>query len=130
MSWAIQAATSRASLPITRSRCRYCWTRRTRYERRTASSACPRPISSIGKDASARSSWVRPSGTGHPGRTRFASCWRSDVLVLGVETSCDETSAAVLRDEGELLGHAILSQDVHQIYGGVVPELAARAHIR
>jgi N6-L-threonylcarbamoyladenine synthase len=52
------------------------------------------------------------------------------VLVLGIETSCDETSAAVLRGEGELLGHAILSQDVHAIYGGVVPELAARAHIR
>src|SRR5688572_30245325 len=51
-------------------------------------------------------------------------------LVLGLETSCDETSAAVLRGERELLGHVILSQDVHQIYGGVVPELAARAHLQ
>ena len=51
-------------------------------------------------------------------------------LVLGIETSCDETSAAVLRGEGELLGHVILSQDVHALYGGVVPELAARAHLR
>jgi N6-L-threonylcarbamoyladenine synthase len=51
-------------------------------------------------------------------------------LVLGLETSCDETSAAVLRGESELLGHVILSQDVHEIYGGVVPELASRAHLR
>lgn len=51
-------------------------------------------------------------------------------LILGIETSCDETSAAVLRGERELLSHIILSQDVHQIYGGVVPELASRAHLR
>ncbi len=51
-------------------------------------------------------------------------------LVLGVETSCDETSAAVLRAPDQLLGHVILSQDVHRLYGGVVPELAARAHLR
>src|SRR5690606_1927270 len=54
----------------------------------------------------------------------------SSPLVLGVETSCDETSAAVLRGERELLGHVILSQDVHRLYGGVVPELASRAHLR
>lgn len=52
------------------------------------------------------------------------------LLVLGLETSCDETSAAVLRGESEILGHVILSQDVHRIYGGVVPELASRAHLR
>ena len=51
-------------------------------------------------------------------------------LLLGIETSCDETSAAVLRGESELLGHVILSQDVHEVYGGVVPELAARAHLQ
>ena len=51
-------------------------------------------------------------------------------LVLGLETSCDETSAALLRGDTELLGHVILSQDVHQVYGGVVPELAARAHLQ
>ncbi|MGH7468483.1 MAG: tRNA (adenosine(37)-N6)-threonylcarbamoyltransferase complex transferase subunit TsaD [Longimicrobiales bacterium] len=55
---------------------------------------------------------------------------RSDGLILAVETSCDETSAAVLRGERELLGHVILSQDVHELYGGVVPELAARVHLR
>lgn len=51
-------------------------------------------------------------------------------LTLGIETSCDETSVAVLRGERELLSHVILSQDVHKIYGGVVPELASRAHLR
>jgi N6-L-threonylcarbamoyladenine synthase len=54
----------------------------------------------------------------------------SQPITLGIETSCDETSAAVLRGERELLSHVILSQDVHQIYGGVVPELASRAHLR
>ena len=51
-------------------------------------------------------------------------------LVLGVETSCDETSAAVLDGQNRLMGHVILSQDVHQVFGGVVPELAARAHLQ
>ena len=51
-------------------------------------------------------------------------------LVLGVETSCDETSAAVLDGHNRLLGHVILSQDVHEVFGGVVPELAARAHLQ
>jgi N6-L-threonylcarbamoyladenine synthase len=53
--------------------------------------------------------------------------------VLGIETSCDETSAAVLRRDGagvELAGLSILSQDVHRIFGGVVPELASRAHVQ
>jgi len=51
-------------------------------------------------------------------------------LVLGLETSCDETSAAVLSSDHHILGHVILSQDVHEVYGGVVPELAARAHLQ
>jgi N6-L-threonylcarbamoyladenine synthase len=50
--------------------------------------------------------------------------------VLGIETSCDETSAAVLRGRRDLLGHVILSQDVHALYGGVVPEIASREHLR
>jgi len=53
--------------------------------------------------------------------------------ILGIETSCDETSAAVLRTDGHRLevgGLVILSQDVHRIFGGVVPELASRAHVR
>jgi N6-L-threonylcarbamoyladenine synthase len=54
-------------------------------------------------------------------------------LILGIETSCDETSAAVLRRDAvgaELAGLSILSQDVHRIFGGVVPELASRAHVQ
>jgi N6-L-threonylcarbamoyladenine synthase len=50
-------------------------------------------------------------------------------VVLGVETSCDETSAALLVGD-QLRSHVILSQDVHKVYAGVVPELAARAHMR
>ncbi len=53
--------------------------------------------------------------------------------VLGIETSCDETSAAVIRSEGgvgSVAGHVILSQDIHRVFGGVVPELASRAHVR
>jgi N6-L-threonylcarbamoyladenine synthase len=54
-------------------------------------------------------------------------------LLLGIETSCDETSAAVVRSEkgaGSLESLVILSQDVHRIFGGVVPELASRAHLQ
>ncbi len=50
-------------------------------------------------------------------------------LILGIETSCDETSAALVAGDGRVLGHVIHSQDVHAVYGGVVPELAARAHL-
>jgi N6-L-threonylcarbamoyladenine synthase len=53
-------------------------------------------------------------------------------VVLGIETSCDETSAAVLvgdRRRPELAGLVILSQDIHRVFGGVVPELASRAHL-
>ncbi|AHF06365.1 tRNA (adenosine(37)-N6)-threonylcarbamoyltransferase complex transferase subunit TsaD [Desulfitobacterium metallireducens] len=54
----------------------------------------------------------------------------SDVLILGVESSCDETSAAVLRNGQELLSHIISSQiSTHQKYGGVVPEIASREHL-
>jgi len=55
---------------------------------------------------------------------------KAEPLILGIETSCDETSVAVLRGERELLGHIILSQDVHEVFGGVVPELAARHHLQ
>ena len=48
-------------------------------------------------------------------------------IILGIESSCDDTSAAVICD-GVLLSNVIASQDVHRAYGGVVPELASRAH--
>ena len=52
---------------------------------------------------------------------------KKDVYILGIESSCDDTSAAVLRN-GVLLSNVTASQDVHMAYGGVVPELASRAH--
>src|SRR5690349_18139445 len=70
-------------------------------------------------------------------RCRTASRWYDGAVMaewtLGIETSCDETSAAVLRQtdgRAELAGLSILSQDVHRIFGGVVPELASRAHVQ
>jgi N6-L-threonylcarbamoyladenine synthase len=51
-------------------------------------------------------------------------------MILGIETSCDDTSAAVIDSEGFMLSNVIASQQVHQKYGGVVPELASRAHIQ
>lgn len=51
----------------------------------------------------------------------------NDIYILGIESSCDDTSAAVLKN-GVLLSNVTASQDVHKAYGGVVPELASRAH--
>ena len=52
------------------------------------------------------------------------------MIVLGIETSCDETAAAVVRDDGVVLADIVRSQlDEHRPYGGVVPEIAARSHI-
>ena len=50
-----------------------------------------------------------------------------DIYILGIESSCDDTSAAVLKN-GVLLSNVTASQEVHKAYGGVVPELASRAH--
>lgn len=52
------------------------------------------------------------------------------MLVLGIETSCDETAASVVRDGREILSNVVMAQRVHSLYGGVVPELASRAHTR
>jgi N6-L-threonylcarbamoyladenine synthase len=49
------------------------------------------------------------------------------ITILGIESSCDDTSAAVLQD-GYLLSNVVAGQKVHELYGGVVPELASRAH--
>jgi N6-L-threonylcarbamoyladenine synthase len=54
------------------------------------------------------------------------------MLVLGIETSCDETSAAVVAGTGNAVTQrslVILSQDIHRVFGGVVPEIASRAHV-
>ena len=49
--------------------------------------------------------------------------------ILGIETSCDETAAAILAEDGTILAEAVLSQTEHARFGGVVPEIAARAHL-
>ena len=53
-----------------------------------------------------------------------------EILILGIETSCDETAAAVVRAGEEVLSNVISSQiDIHKLYGGVVPEIASRHHL-
>ena len=50
--------------------------------------------------------------------------------IIGIETSCDETAAAVVKDGREVLSNVVYTQiPLHQPYGGVVPEIASRAHI-
>ncbi|HBQ15706.1 MAG TPA: tRNA (adenosine(37)-N6)-threonylcarbamoyltransferase complex transferase subunit TsaD, partial [Myxococcales bacterium] len=52
------------------------------------------------------------------------------MLVLGIESSCDETAAALVREDGTVVADVVASQiAVHAPYGGVVPELASRAHL-
>ena len=51
------------------------------------------------------------------------------MLVLGIESSCDETGAAVI-NKGKVLSNVLYTQDEHAIYGGVVPEIASREHIK
>lgn len=54
----------------------------------------------------------------------------NDILILGIESSCDETAAAVVKNGREVLSNVINSQiDIHKRYGGVVPEIASRCHI-
>ncbi len=55
---------------------------------------------------------------------------KQDVLILAIESSCDETAAAVVKNGREVLSNVIFSQiDLHTVYGGVVPEIASRKHI-
>ena len=54
---------------------------------------------------------------------------KKDILILGIESSCDETSIAVVKNGREVLSNVISSQiDIHKLYGGVVPEIASRMH--
>jgi len=53
----------------------------------------------------------------------------NDITLLAIESSCDETSAAVCKN-GKILSNVIASQKIHELYGGVVPELASRAHLQ
>ncbi len=61
---------------------------------------------------------------------RNTEAGNEDVLILAIETSCDETAAAVVKNGREVLSNIIFSQiDLHTLYGGVVPEIASRKHI-
>ena len=52
------------------------------------------------------------------------------MIVLGIESSCDETAAAIVNDKKQILGQSLAtSLEEHKIYGGVVPEIAARCHL-
>lgn len=52
------------------------------------------------------------------------------MIVLGIETSCDETAVAIVDDKKNILAHLVFSQiDIHKMYGGVIPELSARSHL-
>jgi len=51
------------------------------------------------------------------------------MIVLGIESSCDETAAALVTDRREILAETVLSQEEHKMFGGVVPEIAARSHL-
>ena len=54
-----------------------------------------------------------------------------ETLILALETSCDETAAAIVRDGREIVANVVFSQiDLHALYGGVVPEIASRAHVK
>ena len=53
-----------------------------------------------------------------------------DVIILAIESSCDETAAAVVKNGRTVLSNVISSQiDLHTLYGGVVPEIASRSHV-
>jgi N6-L-threonylcarbamoyladenine synthase len=76
-----------------------------------------------------------PEGSGGLARNKksllftFAPMADKPIMIFGIESSCDETSAAVCRD-GKILSNFIANQKVHEKYGGVVPELASRAHLQ
>lgn len=77
---------------------------------------------------------IVPSVTGGENRPAFADPYNDevgDVYILGIESSCDETAAAVVRSGEEVISNVVYSQiATHQPYGGVVPELASREHLR
>src|SRR6266571_532769 len=144
-----------SSAPCRSTRRRSAWcaspprTCGSRARSRRSSSARSKPSRSPSRPPASRASCCPPSGSWSPcggprrrsTRSRATACawWRISSarpavaeVVLGIETSCDETSAAVLvgeRRRPELASLVILSQDVHQVFGGVVPELASRAHL-
>ncbi len=86
-----------------------------------------RPTTGGDWDISLEDPWTTPSTAV---KDRPVDEWDEDTLVLGIETSCDETSASVVRGGRQILSNVIVSQgELHGEYGGIVPEVAARAHV-
>ena len=66
----------------------------------------------------------------HIQRHKHGQAMNDTFLMLGIESSCDETAAALVKSDGTILASEIASQmEVHAAHGGVVPEIAARAHL-
>src|ERR1035438_7667660 len=87
-----------------------------------------RPLSLLAVPSRALRGWGR---AGHEPRPLLYNGLVSDAYILGIESSCDETAAAVVRSGEELVSNVVYSQFVtHRPYGGVVPELASREHLR
>ena len=63
------------------------------------------------------------------GRLATSRRRRGRAVILGIETSCDDTCAAVVTSDGEIRSNVISSQGIHDRYGGVVPEVASRHHL-
>src|ERR671919_194344 len=110
------------------------WTRHS--ARRPAPSCLLRRNAMDRDDWSFGESWrVEPSdptwtGTQTAIKEQRVEEWDDETLVLGIETSCDETSASVVRGGRDILSNVIASQtELHGEYGGIVPEIAARAHV-
>src|ERR1700674_645334 len=67
---------------------------------------------------------------GPPGWVGFGPCGRALLVILGIETSCDETAAAVVTHDGQIRANIVASQaELHARFGGVVPEVASRRHL-
>ena len=64
-----------------------------------------------------------------PSNTNIIKVTQSETIILGIESSCDDTSVAVLKNQ-TILSNITASQKIHEEYGGVVPELASRAHMQ
>jgi N6-L-threonylcarbamoyladenine synthase len=63
-------------------------------------------------------------------RSLHGRCLGDRVVILGIETSCDETAAALVTDDGRVLSNVVASQsELHAEFGGVVPEVASRRHL-
>ena len=52
------------------------------------------------------------------------------MLIFAIETSCDETSVCILKNNKKILAHIVYSQKIHEEFGGVIPELASRSHLQ